>query len=156
MEGFHYYAESKYNNIGHQNWFTRQRRIRQTIPLSSETKNMVDSHPQTRFIEVEPFLAHQKPQHCSSALCVSLIGLRQPLHYSGRACVTPEGLTLPLRCPDWACVSPVWLLLPLLHCVALGCLCAARYATSLPLLYSWPGIRSSPCQYCPSLHRKHF
>ena len=25
LEGFHYYAKSKYNNPKHQNWFTQQR-----------------------------------------------------------------------------------------------------------------------------------
>ena len=97
----------------HHTWLALQRKTRQQYLFHSETENMADSHPQTGFTELEPFLAHLKPQRCSSALRVSLTSLRQLLRCSERACVTLSGLTLPLRCPDWACVSPAWLLLPL-------------------------------------------
>ena len=63
----------------------------------SETENMADSHPQTGFAELEPFLAHQKPLCCPEALCVSL-------------CVILEGPASPLKGSCCLCASPDWAL----------------------------------------------
>lgn len=46
---------------GHHTWLALQRKSRQQYLFHSEAENMVDSHPQMGFTELEPFLAHRKP-----------------------------------------------------------------------------------------------
>ena len=113
LEGFIIMQNLNTTISGHQTWLALQSKSRQQYLFHSETENIADSHPQMGFTEFEPFLAHRKPQRCSSALCISLTGLRQPLRCSRRVWVTLSRLTLPLRCPDWVCVSLEGLFLPL-------------------------------------------
>ena len=125
--------------------FTRRQKIWLIHTLKWDLQNSSPFWP-TRSPNAAP-----QPSALALLACVSLCAaLEGPVSPSLGLCCPCAALTGPAAALRGSCclclastgLRSIWL--------PLRC----SYAASLPLLYSWPGIKPFPCQYCPSPHFK--